>query len=93
MGYLGVDVFFILSGYLITGIIIQAQLSGTFSIWHFYERRFRRIFPALFTVLLFCAVFTWKFYLPEEMEEFGRSLVAANIFLSNFFFWQEVDYF
>ncbi|RTZ63433.1 MAG: acyltransferase [Aquificaceae bacterium] len=92
-GYVGVDVFFVISGYLITSILLGELQSGSFSIRNFYERRARRILPALFLVLLFCLPFAWLWLLPEELEAFARSLIAVIAFVSNILFWQETDYF
>jgi peptidoglycan/LPS O-acetylase OafA/YrhL len=92
-GYVGVDVFFVISGYLITGIIISELERGDFSILRFYERRARRILPALFFVMLFCTLFAWIWMVPSQIEDFGRSLVAVSLFASNILFWRESNYF
>lgn len=92
-GFVGVDVFFVISGYLITSILIDDLQRGTFSIARFYERRARRILPALFFVMLCCAPFAWAWMLPSQMEDFGRSVVAVVFFASNILFWQNIDYF
>ncbi|MCK5918077.1 MAG: acyltransferase, partial [Cocleimonas sp.] len=92
-GYVGVDIFFVISGYLITTILLQEQQKGTFSILNFYERRARRILPALFIVLLVCLPFAWFWLLPHELKEFGKSLIAVVTFVSNILFWLETDYF
>ncbi len=92
-GYIGVDVFFVISGYLITSIIIKEQDAGTFSLAHFYERRIRRILPALFFVLLLTLPFAWFWLLPHELKDFGKSLAAVVLFASNILFWKESDYF
>lgn len=92
-GYVGVDVFFVISGYLITSIIYPEIRSGTFSIARFYERRARRILPALFVVCLVCIPFAWFWMLPQELEAFAKSLVAVNLFASNILFWRESGYF
>jgi peptidoglycan/LPS O-acetylase OafA/YrhL len=92
-GYIGVDIFFVISGYLITSIILNDLINGNFSFVKFYERRARRILPALFLVLLICATFAWFWQLPGEMKEFNRSLVASILFVSNITFWQDVGYF
>lgn len=92
-GYVGVDVFFVISGYLITGIIVEEIEKGTFSLGHFYERRARRILPALFLVMLCCIPFAWKWMLPDQFKDFGQSLVAVSIFASNVLFWHESGYF
>jgi len=92
-GFVGVDVFFVISGYLITSILIDDLQKGTFSIARFYERRARRILPALFFVILCCAPFAWAWMLPSQMEDFGRSVIAVVFFASNILFWQDIDYF
>ncbi|MBB3229532.1 acyltransferase family protein [Halomonas stenophila] len=92
-GYVGVDVFFVVSGYLITSIIYGEILKGNFSIVHFYERRARRILPALFFVTLVCLMVAWFWLLPEEFESLSESLIAVNLFVSNIYFWQSLDYF
>ena len=92
-GFAGVDVFFVISGYLITTILIDDLEAGTYSIIHFYERRARRILPALFLVCFCSGVAGWLFLFPAEFNEFGQSLVATSFFLSNVFFWLKSDYF
>lgn len=92
-GFAGVDVFFVISGYLITAIIHREISDGNFSIVRFYERRARRLAPAL---LLVCAVsipFALMWMLPEELNSFGKSLYSVNLFASNFFFWDQAGYF
>jgi len=92
-GYVGVDVFFVISGYLIASIIIREKEAGTFSFIHFYERRARRILPALLFILLLCIPCAWFLLLPQELVDFGKSLVASSLFSSNILFWLESDYF
>jgi len=92
-GYVGVDVFFVISGYLITLIISREMMEGRFTLAGFYERRVRRIFPALFAVMLFCLVVSSVFMHPEYFKDFGKSIIATALFVANFFFWQESDYF
>ncbi|MGM0633580.1 MAG: acyltransferase family protein [Pseudomonadota bacterium] len=92
-GYIGVDVFFVISGYLITGIIHRERLEGRFSLRSFYERRARRILPALQLVMLCCIPVAWFIMAPGLLEEFSRSLVAVVSYLSNFHFWWSRDYF
>jgi peptidoglycan/LPS O-acetylase OafA/YrhL len=67
--------------------------SGNFSIVSFYERRIRRIFPALFVMMLASFVGAWVLYMPPELELFGKSAVAASMFVSNILFWMEAGYF
>jgi peptidoglycan/LPS O-acetylase OafA/YrhL len=92
-GYVGVDIFFVISGYLITSIIINELHSGTFSILKFYERRARRILPALFLVMLTCLPFAWWWMSPTGLHDFSKSVVAVSLFLSNILFWKETGYF
>jgi peptidoglycan/LPS O-acetylase OafA/YrhL len=92
-GYVGVDIFFVISGYLITSIIINELHAGTFSIVKFYERRARRILPALFLVMLACLPFAWLWMSPTGLESFSKSVVAVALFLSNILFWKEAGYF
>lgn len=92
-GFVGVDVFFVISGYLITGIIHGEIENGSFSIVRFYERRIRRILPALFVVSLVCIPFAWAWMLTDEFVDFSQSLIAVNLFVSNILFWQESGYF
>ncbi|URK87522.1 acyltransferase [Rhizobium sp. RCAM05350] len=88
-GFIGVDIFFVISGYLITSIIISKRDKGHFSLLKFYERRARRILPVLFFVLLCCLPFAWAWMLPEQMASFARSIIAVCLFGSNFLFWHE----
>ena len=92
-GYVGVDVFFVISGYLITTILIGEIQAGNFSIWRFYERRARRILPALCFVMLACIPFAWKWMLPDQFKDFGQSMFAVVFFASNILFWGESGYF
>jgi len=92
-GYVGVDIFFVISGYLITSVILNDLKKDKFSLINFYERRARRILPALFFVMLFCIPIAYFYLLPDEMVKFGRSLIAVSLFGSNFLFWQESGYF
>lgn len=92
-GFVGVDVFFVISGYLITTIIAGEIEDGRFSIQRFYERRARRILPALFLVMLVCIPFAWAWMLPEQLKNFAQSIVAVNLFASNVLFWKESGYF
>lgn len=92
-GFVGVDVFFVISGYLITSIIINDLQVGQFSIGRFYERRARRILPALFLVMLVCVPFAWLWLLPAEMREFSRSVISVLAFVPNIYFWLTTNYF
>ena len=92
-GYVGVDVFFVISGYLITTIIAGELAEGRFSLRRFYERRARRILPALFFVMLCCLPFAWMWMLPAEFKDFSHALIAVSFFASNILFWRQSDYF
>lgn len=92
-GFVGVDVFFVLSGFLITSIILQEKEAGTFTIANFYKRRARRVLPALFLVIFACLPFAWLWMLPSQMEDFANSILMVLIFGSNFHFWKSSGYF
>ena len=92
-GFVGVDVFFVISGYLITSIIMSEKSTGTFTLGTFYERRARRILPALFLVMFACIPFAWIWLLPYDMKSFSQSLIAVSSFASNFLFWRTSGYF
>jgi peptidoglycan/LPS O-acetylase OafA/YrhL len=92
-GFIGVDVFFVISGYLITTIILAEMNNGKFSLLTFYERRARRILPALFFVMLCCLPFAWLWLVPKDMEYFCQSLTAVSAFSSNILFWRKSGYF
>ncbi|NKB33213.1 MAG: acyltransferase family protein [Pseudomonadales bacterium] len=92
-GYVGVDVFFVISGYLITNLILQDLETGRFSLTNFYQRRARRILPALFfiTLITFPAAYFWL--PPADMEDYAQSILAILLFVSNFLFSLESGYF
>lgn len=92
-GYIGVDVFFVVSGFLITSIISKEIKINKFSIWTFYERRIRRIFPALFVMLFVTTLIGIFILIPGHLKDYGQSLFAATLFISNIFFWKETGYF
>lgn len=92
-GFIGVDVFFVISGYLITSIIIDELGTGNFSLLKFYERRARRIMPALLFVVTICLPVAWLVMLPMEFKEFAQSIVAVSTFSSNILFWLQTGYF
>lgn len=92
-GFIGVDVFFVISGYLITSLILVDLAEGNFSLTRFYARRARRILPPLFLVMLACVPLALLTMLPSQYEDFSRSLMAVSLFVSNLFFWRESDYF
>jgi peptidoglycan/LPS O-acetylase OafA/YrhL len=88
-GFVGVDVFFVISGYLITTILIEDIEANRFSLLGFYERRARRILPALFFVMMVCLPFSWMWMLPSQMEGLSKSFIAVSLFASNILFWRE----
>ena len=92
-GFVGVDVFFVISGYLITFIINEEIKQDRFTITGFYERRIRRIFPALFTVIFLCSIVAAAIMLSRGFEEFGQSVVATTLFVANIYFLTISDYF
>jgi peptidoglycan/LPS O-acetylase OafA/YrhL len=92
-GFIGVDIFFVISGYLISSIIFENIDRSSFSFAQFYGRRIKRIFPALTLVLLSCLVFGWFGLLGDEFKQLGKHAAAGAGFVSNFFLWQEVGYF
>ena len=92
-GFVGVDIFFVISGYLITGIIQSEVKRGTFSFAQFYERRVRRLLPALYAMVALTAIPSFHYLLTSERQEFFRSVAAVVTFTSNFFFWFQTGYF
>ena len=92
-GYIGVDVFFVISGYLISSVILTEMAAGKFSIAGFYERRIRRIFPALLAMLLGASLMAYRYLLPADLLAFARSELAALFSVSNFLFWSQSGYF
>ncbi len=92
-GFIGVDVFFVISGYLISTIIFENLDRGTFSFTEFYARRIKRIFPALLLVLIACFVFGWFALMADEYKQLGKHIAAGAGFVSNFSLWNEVGYF
>jgi len=92
-GFVGVDIFFVISGFLISRIIFSQNQQGTFSFAAFYERRIRRIFPTLIIVLFACCMFGWFFLTANEYAHLGKHVASGSIFLSNFVSWSEASYF
>ena len=92
-GFVGVDVFFVISGYLISGIIFSSLDRGQFSFMTFYGRRIRRIFPALFLVLLICLSYGFVVLLPTELAALGKDTAGGAGFISNIMLWNESGYF
>lgn len=92
-GFIGVDIFFVISGYLISQGIYRSVANGSYSIFDFYVRRIRRIFPALITVLMFVFIAGYLLYIPTEFESLGKHTIAGALFYSNIQLWLEIDYF
>jgi peptidoglycan/LPS O-acetylase OafA/YrhL len=92
-GYVGVDVFFVISGFLITKLISDEMIAGTFRISNFYERRIRRILPCLFAVLVVSGIAASAIFMPDDLSAFCKSAVAAIFFASNIKFYREAGYF
>ncbi len=92
-GFVGVDIFFVISGYLISGIIISDLDAGRFTYLEFYRRRVRRIFPALSIVLIFTLAVSWFWLLPDEFREVGLQAIAAATSTANVLFWLQSGYF
>ncbi len=92
-GFLGVDVFFVLSGYLITSIIIAELKDGSFTIVNFYERRARRILPALACSVTVSLLFAAVIFRPPDLKFFSQSLTSVALFSSNIYFFLKTDYF
>ena len=92
-GFVGVDIFFVISGFLITRILEKDLAAGRFSIMKFYERRMRRIFPAFFVMILCFGLLGMRFLPPDELKDMGKTIVAASAFLSNILFFRRAGYF
>jgi peptidoglycan/LPS O-acetylase OafA/YrhL len=92
-GFIGVDIFFVISGFLISSIIFTTVENGQLSFVDFYTRRINRIFPALIIVILASYLIGWIALLPDEFEQLGKHIAGATAFISNFILWSEVDYF
>ena len=91
-GFIGVDIFFVISGYLITSIILKELVStGSFSFKYFYERRIRRILPALLFVMLVSLPFAKMYLLPVSLIDFSKSILYSLGFSSNFYFWYSAE--
>jgi peptidoglycan/LPS O-acetylase OafA/YrhL len=89
-GFLGVDIFFVISGYLITKILLIDLESKTFSYFDFIKRRIRRILPVLFVVILLSTIGAWFILLPSSLTNFSKSVIYTVFFNSNFFFWHDI---
>ena len=92
-GYIGVDVFLVISGYLISSLIISEVSNDTFTFISFFERRLRRLIPALFFIIIISLIFSWYLLTPSELKKFGQSIIASSFFTSNILFWRESGYF
>jgi peptidoglycan/LPS O-acetylase OafA/YrhL len=92
-GFIGVDIFFVISGYLISTIIFTRLAKGTFSFTEFYSRRIKRIFPALILVLVACFIFGWFALFADEYKQLGKDIAAGAVFISNIVIRQEFGYF
>lgn len=92
-GFLGVDIFFLISGYLIGAIILRETAQGKFSIRHFLERRFRRVLPALFALCLLCILPAWLLLPPSDLKDFSESLLGNAISVNNYLFLSQSGYF
>jgi peptidoglycan/LPS O-acetylase OafA/YrhL len=92
-GFIGVDLFFVISGFLITTLILKGLASGEFTFSQFYIRRIKRIFPALLLVLVVCYVFGWFVLYADEYQQLGKHIAAGAGFISNFILWSESGYF
>ncbi|MCA0045999.1 acyltransferase [Mesorhizobium sp. B283B1A] len=92
-GFTGVDIFFVISGYLISGSLLDDLERGQFSIGRFYWRRARRILPALTFVIVLASIAAWFILLPTDLHEFSLSVIAASTFWSNIYFWKTTNYF
>jgi len=92
-GFIGVDVFFVISGFLISSIVLRELQQGVFSFATFYARRVRRIFPALILVLAVCLAFGWLALFPDEYAQLGKHVVGGAGFSANLFYWAQVGYF
>ncbi len=92
-GYVGVDVFFVISGYLISSLIISKKSIYSFNLSNFFEGRIRRLVPALFFVIIITVPFSWFLLTPSELKNFGQSIINSSLFTSNILFWRESGYF
>ena len=92
-GFIGVDVFFVISGYLITSLIIKDLQTDTFSLASFWERRARRIFPAAAAMVLIVLVAGWFLLLPTDYSTLAKAAAWQAVFAANFYFWKTTNYF
>lgn len=92
-GYIGVDMFFVISGYVITSLLRHAIEDGHFSFWVFVKHRAFRLIPALIPVIIFCIALTWLIFTPADLKAFSTSILGVVSFASNFVFWHGAGYF
>lgn len=92
-GYVGVDIFFVISGFLISAMIFQAVEENTFSYMNFYARRIKRLFPALSIILFVTLVFGYFFAFPDELQLIGKHVAGSMVFISNIIYYREAGYF
>ncbi|EDY0093675.1 acyltransferase [Salmonella enterica] len=92
-GFVGVDIFFVISGYLITSIILKSASSNSFSYVEFYKRRILRIFPALSIVLISCLIIGWIYFFQDDYKSLGKHVFSGAFFISNLTLWSESGYF
>jgi peptidoglycan/LPS O-acetylase OafA/YrhL len=92
-GFVGVDIFFVISGFLITGIIVRELDAGHFTFAGFYARRIKRILPALFAILALSILAAYVLLIPDDLRMYGRSIVSTVLFYSNWLFYKQVNYF
>src|SRR4029078_5666003 len=91
-GFVGVDIFFVISGYLITRLIVEQLREGKFSFWDFYARRTRRIYPALFVLIPLVLLAGFFVLTPGEYEDLAMSAIYSSAFLANIYFWLNTGY-
>ena len=91
--YLGVDVFFVISGYLITGKILSEINKGTFTLRRFYLNRAKRLLPAYFVLSIVTSIFVFLYFFPDDIRNYANSLTYSTLYISNFFFWKDSNYF
>lgn len=92
-GFIGVDIFFVISGYLISTIIFTGLDEGTFNLGIFYKKRVKRIFPSLALILIACAIFAWLALTADELNQLGKHILGGSTFSSNLILWSESGYF
>tara|TARA_R110002096_G_scaffold44488_7_gene119548 strand:+ start:1984 stop:3960 length:1977 start_codon:yes stop_codon:yes gene_type:complete len=92
-GYVGVDIFFVISGFLIGSLVIKEIEAGTFSLFNFWERRVRRLFPALALVIIASSIAGSIWLVPAHLREFGQSVISQPLLISNVYFWRQSGYF